>query len=353
MSYDQSASAPSAAPPPDGELVLDVRDLHTVFETRAGRLPVVNGVSFRLARGKVLGLVGESGSGKSVTGFSIMGLLDAPGRITAGQVLFQGQDLAALDSRALRSLRGNRIAMIFQDPMATLNPVLRIDAQMLEAIRAHRKMLKADALEHCRRTLARMGIPSPEARLRSYPHQLSGGMRQRVAIAIALLNEPTLIIADEPTTALDVTIQAQILSEMQQLVRETGTSMIWISHDLSVVAGLADEIAVMYAGRIVEHGSVDAVLDHPSHPYTQGLIASLPSAVTHRGRLRQIPGMAPNLLELPRGCAFAPRCPRAEPACAQTPPVTYVDDTTPQGGSPHSVRCHFPGAPAVLPRSAA
>ncbi len=332
--------------------MLEVKDLHTQFDTRAGVLPVVNGVGFRLEKGKVLGLVGESGSGKSVTGFSIMGLLDAPGRITAGEVLFQGQDLARLDARALRSLRGNRIAMIFQDPMATLNPVLRIDAQMLETIRAHRRMGKAEALEHCRKTLARMGIPSPEERLKAYPHQLSGGMRQRVAIAIALLNDPELIIADEPTTALDVTIQAQILSEMQQLVRATGMSMIWISHDLSVVAGLADDIAVMYAGRIVEHGSVDAVLDDPQHPYTQGLIGSLPSANQRQHRLQQISGMAPNLLDLPPGCAFAPRCPRAQPQCQQPPGVTTV--AAPRAtATAHTVRCFFPSAAAELSRSAA
>ena len=344
--------------------VLEVKNLHTQFDTRAGVLPVVNGVGFRLEKGKVLGLVGESGSGKSVTGFSIMGLIDAPGRIASGEVLFQGQDLARMDQRALRSLRGNRMAMIFQDPMATLNPVLRIDVQMLETIRAHSKMGKAEALVHCRQTLARMGIPSPAERLKAYPHQLSGGMRQRVAIAIALLNDPELIIADEPTTALDVTIQAQILSEMQQLVRETGTSMIWISHDLSVVAGLADDIAVMYAGRIVEHGSVDAVLDNPQHPYTQGLIGSLPSANQRQRRLQQISGMAPNLLDLPPGCAFAPRCPRAQPRCAQPPALVPAVDAgvaTPHAtaqinaapGTLHTVRCFFPGPAPDLSRSAA
>ena len=353
MSNHSTMHAP--APP-----VLEVKDLHTEFDTRAGLLPVVNGVGFRLEKGKVLGLVGESGSGKSVTGFSIMGLIDAPGRIASGQVLFNGQDLTRLDSRALRSIRGNRIAMIFQDPMATLNPVLRIDVQMLETIHAHRKLGKAEALEHCRQTLARMGIPSPHERLKAYPHQLSGGMRQRVAIAIALLNGPELIIADEPTTALDVTIQAQILSEMQQLVRETGTAMIWISHDLSVVAGLADDIAVMYAGRIVEHGSVDAVLDNPQHPYTQGLIASLPSANQRRHRLQQISGMAPNLLDLPPGCAFAPRCTRAQARCQQPPALQTIAPPLSQAATTtaHTVRCFFPGAAAPeaaadLSRSAA
>ncbi|MFT4268568.1 MAG: ABC transporter ATP-binding protein, partial [Xenophilus sp.] len=290
--------------------VLELRELRTHFFTRDGVLPVVDGVSLRLARGQVLGLVGESGSGKSVTGFSIMGLVDAPGRIVGGQAMFQGRDLAQLPERELRTLRGQRIAMIFQDPMATLNPVLRVDAQMIEAVRVHRDASAAEARRLAADTLALMGIPSPEERLRAYPHQLSGGMRQRVAIAIALLHRPDLIIADEPTTALDVTIQAQILSEMQKLVQDRGTALIWISHDLSVVAGLADVVAVMYAGRIVETGPVDDVLDQPQHPYTQGLIGSLPSANRRGARLKQIPGLAPNLLRLPPGCAFAPRCPR-------------------------------------------
>ncbi|EWM45153.1 oligopeptide/dipeptide ABC transporter, ATP-binding, C-terminal domain protein [Bordetella holmesii 70147] len=221
--------------------------------------------------------------------------------------------------RELRQLQGNRIAMIFQDPMMTLNPVLRVDAQMIEAVRAHTRVSHAQARERARETLGMMGIPSPEERLLAYPHQLSGGMRQRVAIAIAMLHRPDLIIADEPTTALDATIQAQILSEVQKLARQHGTSLIWITHDLSVVAGLADEVAVMYAGRIVEHGPVDAVLDTPMHPYTAGLISSLPSNNVRGQRLRQIPGMTPNLLSLPEGCAFASRCERVSTACGQRP----------------------------------
>jgi len=328
---------------------LEVRDLQTRFHTRGGVLPVVNGVSFTLDRGKVLGLVGESGSGKSVTGFSIMGLVDPPGVVEGGQVLFQGKDLTQLKPAERRALRGNRIAMIFQDPMATLNPVLRVDTQMMEAVHAHRKVSSAGARQQAANALALMGIPSPEDRLRAYPHQLSGGMRQRVAIAIALLHGPDLIIADEPTTALDVTIQAQILSEMQKLVRETGTSLIWISHDLSVVAGLADDIAVMYAGRIVEHGTVDDVLDHPQHPYTQGLIGSLPSANRRGARLRQIPGMAPNLLQMPAGCAFAPRCARASAACDTLPEMVRP---RPEAQA-HEVRCfHFGPAPALAEATA-
>jgi len=329
--------------------LLDVRNLLTRFHTRAGVLPVVDDVSFTLERGKVLGLVGESGSGKSVTGFSIMGLVDPPGRVERGQVLFQGRDLARMKPAALRELQGNRIAMIFQDPMVTLNPVLRIDAQMIEAVHAHCRVSTVVARRLACDTLALMGIANAQDRLRAYPHQLSGGLRQRVAIAIALLHKPDLIIADEPTTALDVSIQAQILSEMQKLVRERGTSLIWISHDLSVVAGLADEIAVMYAGRIVERGTVDDVLDHPQHPYTQGLIASLPSANRRGARLRQIPGMAPALLEMPAGCAFAARCARASAACAVRPKLSHP---RPEQAT-HEVRCFHPGQAAQVAEQAA
>lgn len=314
---------------------LEVRGLSTSFHTRDGILPAVREVSLRLQPGRILGLVGESGSGKSVTGFSIMGLVDAPGRISAGEILFQSRDLTRLSARELRHLQGNRIAMIFQDPMMTLNPVLRIDTQMIEAVQAHNPMNRRQARQHASDTLAAMGIASPEERLRAYPHQLSGGMRQRVAIAIALLHRPDLIIADEPTTALDVTIQAQILGEVQKLVREQGTALIWITHDLSVVAGLADEVAVMYAGRIVEQGSVDAVLDRPLHPYTQGLIDSLPSRNQRGQRLRQIPGMAPDLLSMPAGCAFAERCSRASSACAVQPPAVEIEPG-------RSLRCFHP-----------
>jgi peptide/nickel transport system ATP-binding protein len=245
--------------------------------TRAGVVRAVDGVSFEVRAGEVVGLVGESGCGKTVTGFSILGLVDPPGRIVGGRIVFEGTDLLNLREEELRRIRGAQIAMVFQDPMMTLNPVLRIDTQMVEAVKAHQSVDTPRALEMARETLARVGIPSPESRLRSYPHQFSGGMRQRVAIAIALLNRPKLIIADEPTTALDVTIQAQILYEAQKLCRESGTALIWITHDLSVVAGLADRICVMYAGRIVEQGTVDEVLDKPLHPYTHGLIGSVPS----------------------------------------------------------------------------
>jgi peptide/nickel transport system ATP-binding protein len=314
---------------------LEVRGLRTHFFTRAGVLPAVDDVSFTLQRGRILGLVGESGSGKSVTGFSIMGLVDPPGRVVGGEILFQGRDLTRMKPRELRTLQGNRIAMIFQDPMMTLNPVLRVDVQMMEAVRAHSGASRAEARDRARETLGAMGIPSPEERLLAYPHQLSGGMRQRVAIAIAMLHRPDLIIADEPTTALDVTIQAQILSEVQKLARQTGTALIWITHDLSVVAGLADDIAVMYAGRIVEQGPVDDVLDRPLHPYTSGLIGSLPGNNKRGQRLRQIPGMTPSLLDLPTGCAFSTRCPRVSDLCQARPETTQP--------APHRLlRCFHP-----------
>jgi peptide/nickel transport system ATP-binding protein len=304
---------------------LQVEGLRTHFFTKSGIVKAVDDVSFSVARGRVLGLVGESGSGKTVTGFSIIGLVDPPGRIAGGRILFQGEDLAGLSEERMRRLRGAHIAMIFQDPMMTLNPVLRIETQMVEALQAHQAAMShetARALSLA--ALARVGIPAAAERLAAYPHQFSGGMRQRVAIAIALLNKPDLLIADEPTTALDVTIQAQILSEVQTLCRETGTALIWITHDLSVVAGLADEICVMYAGRIVERGAVDAVLDAPLHPYTKGLIGSVPSR-NQRGRpLAQIPGMAPSPLALPAGCSFRPRCPREDALCAAPPALTEL-----------------------------
>jgi len=314
---------------------LEVEDLRTWFDTRAGAIKAVDGVSFSVARGRVLGLVGESGCGKTVTGFSILGLIDPPGRIAGGRIRFQGRDITALSEPELRDLRGNRIAMIFQDPMMTLNPVLRIDTQMIETVLAHAKVSRTEARAMSRDALGMVGIPSPDERLAAYPHQFSGGMRQRVTIAIALLHRPDLIIADEPTTALDVTIQAQILAEVQKLAREHGTALIWITHDLSVVAGLADDIAVMYAGRIVETGTVDAVLDHPMHPYTAGLIGSVPSRNRRGGKLHQIPGMTPSLLNLPAGCTFRTRCPRAADACMAEPAITH-----PLPG--RALRCFYP-----------
>jgi peptide/nickel transport system ATP-binding protein len=313
---------------------LAVEHLKTQFATRAGVVRAVDDVSFSVQPGQIMGLVGESGSGKSMTGYSIMGLIDAPGKVIDGKILFKGHDLRKLSQSDMRVVRGNRIAMIFQDPMMTLNPVLRIDTQMIEAVLAHQDISKDAARAMARDALARVGIPSPDERLLAYPHQFSGGMRQRVAIAIALLNKPDLIICDEPTTALDVTIQGQILYEMQKLCRESGTALIWITHDLSVIAGLADTVCVMYAGKIVESGSVHQVLEHPRHPYTHGLIASAPSR-NPRGRpLQQIPGMTPSLLNLPSGCAFRERCSRATAQCETTPVLQTVDG--------RALRCFHP-----------
>jgi peptide/nickel transport system ATP-binding protein len=319
--------------------LLEVTDLITEFATRDGVLRAVDGVSLSLARGEVLGLVGESGSGKSVTGFSILGLIDPPGRIASGSVRFDGQELIGAQEETLRRLRGKRIAMIFQDPMMTLNPVLSVETQMVETVLAHDRGSRQAARERAIEALGRVGIASPAERLAQYPHQFSGGMRQRVAIAIALLHKPDLVIADEPTTALDVTVQGQILYEMQKLVRETGSALIWITHDLAVVAGLADRVAVMYAGRIVEEGAVDQVLDAPLHPYTRGLIDSVPANNAAGRRLNQIPGMTPSLLRLAPGCAFRERCARAAERCATMPELVA------HGG--RKVRCHFPLETAV------
>ena len=317
------------------ESTLEVRELRTQFVTREGVLPAVEGVSFTLKRGEILGLVGESGSGKSVTGYSIMGLIDPPGKIVGGEILFKGKNLVKKSEEEMRSLRGSQIAMVFQDPMMTLNPVLRIDTQMIEAVLAHTKVSRKEARRRCCDALKAVGIPSPEDRLLCYPNQLSGGMRQRVAIAIALLHSPELIIADEPTTALDVTIQAQILAEIQKLVRDSGTSLIWVTHDLSVVAGLADSLAVMYAGKIVEHGRVDDVIANPGHPYTRGLINSLPLKNERRQKLQQIPGMAPNVIHLPKGCSFQSRCSFVQKGCELQQEMRNISET-------HAVRCSYP-----------
>ena len=323
--------------------VLDVANLRTHFFTRGGLVRAVDGVDLVVCAGEVVGLVGESGSGKSITGLSIMRLIDTPGRIVEGRIVFSGIDLRSLDDDAMRRLRGDRIAMIFQDPMMTLNPVLSIATQLIETLAAHQgatRLSHSAMRERAVEALARVGLASPRERLSAYPHQLSGGMRQRVAIAIALLNDPDLIICDEPTTALDVTIQAQILAEMQTLIRESGTALIWITHDLTVVAGLADRVAVMYAGRIVESGTTAQILEAPRHPYTRGLIDSTPAAAARRPdrasrRLAQIPGTPPSLAHLPQGCAFRPRCSRATDACRVEPP-SVID------ASGRTLRCFHP-----------
>jgi peptide/nickel transport system ATP-binding protein len=310
--------------------VLEVDGLCVEFPSRDGAICAVNDVSFSLQKGEILGLVGESGAGKSVTGYSLIGLIDPPGRIVAGSIRFHGEELVGLPEPAMRKLRGRRIAMVFQDPMMTLNPVLSVETQMVEAVLAHESIGREVAVQRSIDTLSRVGIAAPEERLRQYPHQFSGGMRQRVAIAIALLHKPDLVIADEPTTALDVTVQGQILHEMQKLVRESGAALIWITHDLAVIAGLADRVAVMYAGRIVEQGTVEAVLDTPRHPYTQGLLDSVPAAAQPGRPLRPIRGMAPSASRLPVGCAFRARCDRADEDCAAIPELA------------DGVRCHHP-----------
>lgn len=314
---------------------LEVRDLCTYYKTRAGIAKAVDGVSFTVSPGRILGLVGESGSGKSATGFSLMGLVDPPGAIVSGSVTFEGEDITHWPEKQMRRLRGDRMAMIFQDPMMTLNPVLRIGTQMVETLLAHRKMSRNEAIRRSAEALAMVGIPAAHERLSAYPHEFSGGMRQRVAIAIALLLSPSLIIADEPTTALDVTIQAQILSEVQKLARAKNMAVIWISHDLSVVSALADDIAVMYAGRIVEQGPVHRVLSQPAHPYTRGLLSSVASNNEPGLRLKQIRGAPSRLLDLPAGCAFEPRCDYATQRCKAAPDTTYLD-------TEHQVRCFHP-----------
>jgi peptide/nickel transport system ATP-binding protein len=314
---------------------LEVRNLSVGFRMRDRYLKAVHEISFSVQPGEVLGLVGESGSGKSVTGLAIMGLIDAPGEITGGSLRLNGRELVGLNEVEMRKLRGREISMVFQDPSSTLNPVLRVDTQIIEAIRAHEpsvsgRAARARAIE----ALSAVGIPSPAERLEAYPHQFSGGMRQRLAIAIALLNKPSVLIADEPTTALDVTIQAQVLGEVQMLAAQTGTAMVWITHDLSVVAGLADRIAVMYAGHIVEMGEVRDILLDPHHPYTAGLIASVPKRGQRGEMLTQIPGVMPSLRNMPTGCPFHPRCSYARSICHQQMPETVASGK-------RSVACHF------------
>ncbi|XWN29854.1 MAG: ABC transporter ATP-binding protein [Devosia sp.] len=330
-------AAMETAPPPTTAVtpILSVEDLTTVFSLHTGRAVSVNGVSFDVAPGEILAIVGESGSGKTVTGLSLMGLVDPPGRVEKGSVRLRGRELVGLDEEDMRALRGREVAMIFQDPMTTLNPVLTIGRQFYEVMRAHKRLTWKEAMARAEQALVEVGMPAPAARLATYPHELSGGMRQRVCIALSLVNAPSLVIADEPTTALDVTIQAQILALMHHLVRKTGVALIWITHDLSIAAGFCDRIAVMYAGRIVEEGPVDGVLNHPTHPYTVGLLRSIPGEVPPGGKLEQIGGMPPSPLALPKGCAFRPRCFRASKACLSEPPVTPVA----QG---RKVRCFHP-----------
>jgi peptide/nickel transport system ATP-binding protein len=299
--------------------LLDVRHLSTHFATATGVVRAVNDVSLSVARGEVIGLVGESGSGKSMLGLSIMGLVDAPGRIVAGEIRFQARALNSLPESILRTIRGKDLAMVFQDPSTALNPVLSIETQMVETLQAHAVLGHKEARTRAIEALERVGIPDAAARIRSYPHEFSGGMRQRVAIAMAIVNRPALVICDEATTALDVTIQGQVIRLFQSLCREYGTALIWISHDLAAVASIADRILTMYAGRIVESGAAHSVLSAAHHPYTAGLIQAVPAHTPRGEPLYQIPGHTPDLAALPSGCSFRTRCPRATGQCATQP----------------------------------
>jgi len=310
---------------PIGEMVLDVKGLQTVFFTASGLFRAVNDVSFSVRRGETLAIVGESGCGKSVTALSIMRLVpDPPGRIVGGTIMLEGTDLLDLDEDEMRKIRGNRISMIFQEPMTSLNPVMRIGDQITEAVRLHRAMTQKEAWKQAVEMLRLVRIPVPERRVLEYPHQLSGGMRQRAMIAMALACRPALLIADEPTTALDVTIQAQILQLILELQKELGMGLILITHDLGVVAQTAQRVIVMYAGRKVEEADVETLFANPKHPYTRGLMASIPAVLSLGAkagtRLVEIPGMVPSLTNLPKGCAFAPRCELAIARCREEYP---------------------------------
>jgi peptide/nickel transport system ATP-binding protein len=308
--------------------LLEVRDLRTVFQGDDGEFAVVDGISFSVDAGRTLAIVGESGCGKSVTSLSIMGLLPKPhGRIAGGSIRFEGQELVGAPEAALQDLRGNGIAMIFQEPMSSLNPAFTIGEQIIEGLLRHRRMSRPQARERAIEMLRKVRIPAPEQRIDEFPHKLSGGMRQRVMIAMGLACEPRLLIADEPTTALDVTIQAQILELMRSLQQETATAIVLITHDLGVVAEVADDVVVMYAGRIVERGPVQALFNAPQHPYTVGLLGSIPRLDTTHQRLASIEGQVPAPQQLPRGCSFADRCPFALAACrVDTPALRDVGE---------------------------
>ena len=329
---------------PERTPLLAVRELGVSFSTSDGEVPAVQDASFSIGQGRILGLVGESGCGKSVTALALMGLLPSPPACElAGEVRLAGRNLLTLPEREWQAVRGQTIAMIFQEPMTSLNPVQRVGDQIAEAVRAHQRMGRRAAREQAVALLDQVGIPAPSERSRAYPHELSGGMRQRVMIAMALACRPALLIADEPTTALDVTIQAQILDLLRQLQDELGMSLLFITHDLGVIAELADDVAVMYAGRIVEYAPVEALFEAPQHPYTQGLLTSMPSLATDRSRqLPAIAGSVPHPSRLPAGCAFTPRCPHAlSPCMTERPPEVAT-------GPGHRVRCwlHSPTSPA-------
>jgi peptide/nickel transport system ATP-binding protein len=300
--------------------LLEVRDLCVDFPTRHGTLRALDSISLDIASGEILGLVGESGAGKSLTGAAIIGLVEPPGRVTGGRVLLEGQRIDDLPREAMRLVRGKRIGAIFQDPLTSLNPLHTIGHQLVETLRTHLPLSAAQARERAIELLRQAGLPAPEARLAQYPHEFSGGMRQRVVIALALAGEPRLIIADEPTTALDVAVQAQIICLLRGVTQAHGASVMLITHDMGVIAETCDRVAVMYAGRIVEIGPVDEVIRHPAHPYTAGLMAAVPTLDGDATRLAQIAGALPDLDAIPNGCAFHPRCPKASPRCADERP---------------------------------
>ena len=300
--------------------LLQVRNLHTVFPTQSGEVRAVNGINFNLDRGKVLGIVGESGSGKSVTAYSILRILDYPGNISQGEILYDNEDIVKMSNGNMRQIRGAKISIIFQDPMTSLNPVFTVENQLTEAIRLHTSRDRRQARERALEMLQLVGVNEPQKRLKQYPYQLSGGMRQRVMIAMALVCEPDILIADEPTTALDVTIQAQILELMQELKSKLGMSIIMITHDLGVIAEMCDEIIVMYAGRVCERGTTDEIFYNPRHEYTKGLLRSIPNSTLAKDKLTPIAGSPVDLLNMPRGCAFSARCDMAMKVCLTEQP---------------------------------
>jgi peptide/nickel transport system ATP-binding protein len=329
------------------EPVLSVRGLRVAFPTRRRTLVAVDGVSFDIAPGEVLGVVGESGAGKSLTGAAIIGLIEPPGRIVGGQVRLQGQPIDTLPPEEMRKVRGKRIGMVFQDPLTSLNPLYRVGDQIVETIRAHARVSEGEARERAITLLQEAGIQGARARIDSYPHEFSGGMRQRVVLALALCGEPDLLIADEPTTALDVSIQAQIIQLLKRLCRERGTAVMLITHDMGVIAETADRVAVMYAGRIVEIGPVRHVVQHPHHPYTKGLMGAIPTLGPQTPRLVQIPGTMPRLDAIPKGCAFHPRCALAFDRCRAERP-----EAIPAGPSQAACWLLAEGAPAHTPNAA-
>ncbi|MEW9124032.1 MAG: ABC transporter ATP-binding protein [Thermotaleaceae bacterium] len=317
--------------------LLEVKALRTYFHTFKGTVKAVDNVSFDIHEGEVLGVVGESGGGKSITGFSLIRLIDEPGKIESGEILFEGKDLMKLSEKQMNRIRGKEISMVFQDPMTSLNPVYTIGEQMEEMLLLHENLSKQERKERCIQLLKDVGISNPESRLKNYPHQFSGGMRQRVVIAIALAAKPKLIIADEPTTALDVTIQAQILRLMKKLVEEQGCALILITHDLAVVSEMADRINVMYCGKIIESGYAQDIIQAYGHPYTEGLLNSIPDIDQNKEELDPIPGIVPNMFELPKGCNFASRCKYCQEICVEREPELMTI------GEKHLVACHFPG----------